>query len=71
MISYTLADLKEVDWHIARGEQHILRQEEIVASLRAHSAEVVEAERLLGLFHELQQEHYAHRDVIAAALARG
>lgn len=70
MTSYTLTDLELADAHIAQGEQHIARQEEIVANLAALDADVVEARKLLSLFRELQQQHEAHRKAIAEALGQ-
>ena len=65
---YTAADLAIADRHIAEGEAHILRQEELLSSLLRDGLPTAEAEARLRLFNETQVEHRAHRDAIASAL---
>ena len=54
--------------HIAEGEQHIVRQEELLTRLRAKGLPTADAEKLLTIFNEAQVEHRKHRDAIAAAI---
>ena len=63
-MAYTAADLRMVDDHIAQGERHVTRQEEIVAWLksRGHPTEV--AEQLLAEFQSTLLQHRAHRDLM-------
>jgi hypothetical protein len=68
MTHYTAADLAMADRHIAEGEAHILRQEQLLTSLRRDGRPTAEAETLLRLFNETQVEHRAHRNAIASAL---
>ena len=68
MTSYTQRDLKMVERHIAEGERHIVRQEELLTSLRIKGLPTAEAEKLLSLFYETQAEHRKHRDAISAAI---
>jgi hypothetical protein len=57
------------DRHIAEGERHIVRQEQLLTSLRLKGYPNVDAVRLLALLNETQAEHWNHREAIAAALA--
>ena len=68
---YTAADLEMADRHIAEGELHIARQEELLTILRSKGLPTQEAEQLLRLFNETQSEHHTHRAAIAAALDDG
>jgi hypothetical protein len=68
MTHYTLADLAMADRHIAEGETHIVRQEELLAVLRSRGQPTKEAETLLRLLNDTQVEHRKHRDAIAKAL---
>lgn len=68
MTHYTAADLAMADRHIAEGEAHIIRQEELLTSLRRDGLPTGEAETLLRLFNETQVEHRVHRNAIASAL---
>ena len=63
-VAYTAADLKMVDDHIAQGERHVTRQQEIVAWLRSrgHSTEI--AEQLLAEFQSTLLQHRAHRELM-------
>lgn len=68
MTHYTAADLEMAERHIAEGEERIVRQEELLTSLRTKGLPIEEAERLLRLLNETQAEHWAHRAAIAKAL---
>jgi hypothetical protein len=68
MTHYTAADLAMADRHIATGEEHIARQEELLTSLRARRLPTAEAETLLRLLNETQREHLAHREAIRKAI---
>jgi hypothetical protein len=61
-MTFSGADLKMVDDHIAQGVRHVARQEELVAWLkeRGHPTEV--AEDLLVDFEATLLQHRAHRD---------
>jgi hypothetical protein len=50
--------------HATQGEQHILRQREIVAKLEAdnNAALLIQARALLAQFEDLQTLHVADRD---------
>jgi hypothetical protein len=69
MTHYMPADLRMADRHIAEGERHIVRREELLSSLRLKERPTFEAEKLLTLLYESQAEHWKHREAIAAALA--
>jgi hypothetical protein len=56
------------DRHIAEGEGHIARQEQILTSVQTNGHQTSEAETLLRLLNETQLEHRAHREAIAKAL---
>lgn len=68
MTHYTQADVEMADRHIAEGEQHILRQEELITRLRMQSLQTGEAEKLLAVFNSTMAEHRAHRAAIKEAL---
>ena len=70
MTHYTHADLEMADRHIAEGEQHIVRQEELLTGLLARGQPIDAAEALLALFNSNLVEHRAHRNAIAEALER-
>ena len=53
-----------VDDHIAQGERHVTRQEEIVAWLRSRGHPTDIAEELLAEFRSTLLQHRAHRDVM-------
>ncbi|HVU29188.1 MAG TPA: hypothetical protein VHE36_02200 [Sphingomicrobium sp.] len=67
-MAYSKADLELVERHVAQGEQHIIRQEELISRLRSRGLPTEEAEKLLKGFQESLHEHRAHRDRIAEAL---
>ena len=58
------AELRMVEHHIAQGERHVVRQEELVAwlKLRGHPTEM--AEQLLEEFRSTLVQHLHHRDVM-------
>ena len=68
MTTYTPKDLLTAERHIAEGEQHIVRQEELVTRLRVAGRETATAEALLAEFQRLLKLHRDDRDNIAAAL---
>lgn len=68
MTHYTRADLETADRHIAQGEQHIVRQEELLTVLRARAQPTESAEALLAIFNSTLVEHRTHRAAIAEAL---
>jgi hypothetical protein len=70
IMSYTPHDLLTAERHIAEGEQHIVRQEEIVTKLQLQGADTTVAEQLLAEFHEALNMHREDRDRIAAELGR-
>ena len=65
---YTQADVDMADRHIAEGEQHIVRQEELLSRLRMQSLPTSEAEKLLAIFNATMVEHRTHRVAIIEAL---
>lgn len=72
MTHYTRADLETAERHVAQGEQHVARQEELLTVMRTRAQPTESAEALLTLFNSTLVEHRAHRDAIAKALdARG
>jgi len=62
------AHLAMADRDIAEGEERVLRQEQLVARLRAESRSTTEAEALLRLLRDTLQVWKAHRDQILRAL---
>ncbi len=65
-----LAHLAEAEKRLALGEQHIARQERLVAELDRDGHDTKEAFALLTTFRKLQAQHVAHRDLILSALER-
>ena len=63
-MAFSAADLQMVDDHIAQGERHVTRQEEIVAWLKSHGHPSEMAEQLLAEFQSTLLQHRAHRDVM-------
>jgi hypothetical protein len=61
-MAFTAADLRMVDDHIAQGERHVTRQEEIVAHLRSHGLPTDAAEDLLEAFRATLVQHRSHRE---------
>jgi hypothetical protein len=63
-MSFSSADLRMAEGHIAQGERHVTRQEELVAWLkhRGHPTEM--AEHLLVEFQLALAQHRAHRDAM-------
>lgn len=63
-MAFSAADLKMVDDHIAQGERHVTRQEEIIAWLESRGHPTEAAERLLVEFQATLVQHKAHRDLM-------
>ena len=63
-MAFSAADLQMVDDHIAQGERHVTRQEEIVAWLRSRGHPTDMAEQLLCDFRSTLLQHRAHREVM-------
>jgi hypothetical protein len=61
-MAYTAAELQMVDDHIALGERHVTRQEELVAWLRSRGHPTEQAEDLLAEFKSALVQHHAHRE---------
>jgi hypothetical protein len=66
-MAFTAADLRMVDDHIAQGERHVSRQEEIVAFLKSRGHPTDVAEQLLLEFRSTLMQHRAHRDMMLHA----
>ena len=69
-MAFTQADLDMAELHIAQGERHVARQEEILTELRLAGGDTTLAESLLGEFHASLRMHREDRDRIAAELTR-
>ena len=67
-MAYTPDDLQMVDDHIAQGERHIIRQEEIISRLKSRGMPTEAAETLLAQFTALLHQHWAHRALIVKDL---
>jgi len=63
-MAFSSADLRMVDDHIAQGERHVTRQEEIVALLRSRGHPTDVAEELLEEFRATLLQHRSHRDMM-------
>ena len=61
---FSAADLQMVDDHIAQGERHVTRQEELLAFLRSKGHPTEMAEELLAEFEATLLQHRAHRDLM-------
>jgi hypothetical protein len=61
-MAYSAADLKMVDDHIAQGERHVSRQEELLAWLRSREYPTEMAEELLAEFQATLIHHREHRE---------
>lgn len=53
-------DIEMVQRHVREGEEHVVRQREIVASLPPNSDLAVTAHQLLTLFEEGLEQHRDH-----------
>jgi hypothetical protein len=64
VMAFSAADLQMVDDHIAQGEQHVIRQHELIAWLkeRGHPTDI--AEQLLAEFEATLHQHRAHRELM-------
>lgn len=67
-MAYTPDDLQMVDDHIAQGERHVIRQEEIISRLRSRGMPTDAAEQLLAEFRSLLHQHWEHRALIVKDL---
>jgi negative regulator of genetic competence, sporulation and motility len=67
-MAYTAADIQMAEHHIAQGEQHVVRQEELISRLRQRGLPTNEAENLLEEFRATLAEHRAHRDLMVSSL---
>ena len=69
-MAYSAEDLEMVQHHIAQGERHVLRQEELISRLRARGLPTREAEDLLRSFQRTLRQHHAHGAIIARTIGR-
>ena len=67
LMAYSAADLQMVDDHIAQGERHVTRQEELVLFLRERGHPTDMAEQLLVEFQATLAQHKCHRDLMLNA----
>lgn len=65
-----IAHFEQAERHVREGRQHIDRQRRVVAELErdGHPSEM--SRELLDTFEQLQAQHVADRDRLAAELAR-
>lgn len=66
-MAFSAAELRMVDDHIAQGERHLTRQEELIAWLRNRGHPTDMAEQLLAEFEATLVQHRAHREVMLRA----
>ena len=64
-----LRHLEMADRHLAENAERIAKQEEMVAGLDRDGHDTTEANRLLGLLRDLQEQGIAHRRLILQALS--
>lgn len=64
VMAYTAADVRMVDAHIAQGERHVTRQEELIAWLKSRGHATETAEELLDEFKSSLVQHRAHREMM-------
>lgn len=64
IMAFSPADLKMVDDHIAQGERHVTRQEELIARLKSGGHPTEMAEQLLVEFQSTLIQHRAHRELM-------
>jgi hypothetical protein len=69
-MTYSNEDLLAAERHVAKGEEHVARQETIIAKLQAEGADTTLAQELLAEFYATLQDHRDDRDKIAAQLTR-
>ena len=67
-MAYTREDLVVVDQHVAKGEQHVARQREIVQQVAADPRLRDLAERLLAELEAVLNGYRQHREIIRAKL---
>ena len=64
-----LNHLAQAERHVAEGEQHIIRQREIIEMLARQGHDTKAADELLGQFEQTLAAHIADRDRLRAELA--
>lgn len=64
-----LVHLAQAERHVEQGAERIARQEQRIAQLRRKGRDVADAETLLRLFRETQDQHMFHRARILKELA--
>jgi hypothetical protein len=64
-----LDHLAMVRRHVARGEQIVAHQREIIARLERGGCDTSDAKRLLLQFEEVQSQHVAHRERLEKMLS--
>jgi hypothetical protein len=69
-MAYTAADLEMVQHHVAQGELHIVRQEELISRLRSHGLPTAAAEDLLEEFRATLRQHRDHLAIIAKSMGQ-
>lgn len=67
-MAYTAADLRMADDHIAQGEQHIVRQEQLISRMRSKGLPTNVAELLLDEFQHTLRQHRDHRVLMVDSL---
>ena len=67
-MAYSLADIRMADRHIALGEQHVVRQEELISRLRQRGLSTEKAEELLEEFRASLSEHRSHRALMVTSM---
>ncbi|HEV2549835.1 MAG TPA: hypothetical protein VGU20_21160 [Stellaceae bacterium] len=65
-----LGHLQRAKEHVAQGERHIRRQQEIIQQLQDHGHDTELARELLATFEQLQVSHLADRDRFAKMLEK-
>jgi len=70
-MSYTQADLRLAQRHVAQGERHVTRQEQLITRLRLRALPTEAAEALLVQFNDLLHQHRTHLVQIEADLEAG
>lgn len=63
-MAFSADDFQMVEDHIAQGERHVTRQEELITWLRERGHQTEMAEQLLAEFEATLLQHRAHRDLM-------
>ncbi len=66
--SLLIAQLIQIEAHVAANRKHLERQRSIVGQLEAEGADTTAAQLLLDHMRKMQRIHMANRDRIRAAL---